>query len=117
MPDETQNLGADAPAGDAAVPTTDAAVGEAAVGADVGEDEFNPPNAIIVPTASGEEEVHVYSETGQDDAIIKPSGEIVRKVEGSGWDEYIEKEDAVEDVGEAPVDVAGADADFFDGTF
>jgi hypothetical protein len=31
MPDETQNPGADAPAGDTA-PTTDAAVGEAAVG-------------------------------------------------------------------------------------
>ena len=105
MPDETQNLGADAPAGDAAVPTTDAAVGEAAVGADVGEDEFNPPNAIIVPTASGEEEVHVYSETGQDDAIVKPSGEIVPRVENR-WDEYIEKED-----------VAEADGDFFDDTF
>jgi hypothetical protein len=71
---------------------------------------------MIVRTASGEEEVHVFSETGRDDDIVKPSGELVPRVENR-WDEYIEKEDAVEDVGEAPDDVAEADGDFFDGTF
>jgi hypothetical protein len=97
MPDEPQNPAA---AGDAAAPADDA-VGEATVG----EDEFNPPNTIIERTPSGEEQVHVFSETGQDDAIIKPSGEIVRKDGGAAWDDVIEKQDVVGGGGEAPGDV------------
>ena len=109
MPDETQNPAYDA-TGDAAA--ADAAVG----GAAVGEDEYNPPNTMIERTGPGEESVHIFSETGEDDAIVKPSGEIVPRVKDR-LDEYIEKQDVVGGGGEAPDDVAEADGDFFDGTF
>jgi hypothetical protein len=66
-----------------------------------------------VHTPDGDE-LHVFSRTGEDDFIVKPSGEIVRKHEDSGWDKYIEKEDVVGDGDEAPDDVAEADGYFFD---